>query len=107
MKKRERKYINNIPDKEHSVFSLETVSGVSNVSFTLNKNSHINNGRDSYPKKGYVLLDKDNLVYFIISNVNKNKKYRHIITLLCVSNEIIKIQTNISYVILPTIKQNK
>lgn len=92
-----------ITDADFNIYASATRTGVGSVTFQLLKQNHLQGGSYSYPAVGQVLFDKDNMVYYYITNVDTTVPYAHKVTVeSVVSNTTpVTIDANTAYVVLP------
>lgn len=101
--KTKRLFNHYITDPDLNVYAAASRTGTGSVTFQLLKQNHLNSGGYSYPATGYVLMDKDNMKYYYISNVDKTTPFAHKVTIESTvsSSEVITINENTAYLILP------
>lgn len=90
-------------DPDLNVYAAATRTGTGSVTFQLLKQNHLQGGAYSYPAEGYVLMDKDNQIPYLITNVDKSIPFAHKVTVeSLVSNAtVFTIEANTAYLVLP------
>src|SRR6185503_559624 len=74
-----------ICDPDMNVYAAATVNGTTpggEITFQLLRQNHGGGGTYSLPAKGYVLMDKDNMIMYTITDVDTALNYAHKVTVI-------------------------
>ncbi len=99
-------YNHYICDTNLNIYAAATVSASTPggaVVFQILKQNHTSSGTTSYPNSGFSIWDKDNMIEYIVSNVDTTTPYAHKVTAYPTDQNVIGvIKANTPYLIMPS-----
>lgn len=100
-------YNHYICDTDLNIYVAATVTGTNgpggSATFQILKSNHSSSGTTSFPSKGFSIYDKNNMIEYIVTNVDTSIPYAHKVTVLPTDATVTpSFKANTPYLIMPS-----